>query len=90
MCPQEFCWGLSTTPLQMGQTNSSFRFNTNFRECWMDVNSDSQELCGLLHSSTSLDSSGLLTDASDSRLDFSGALGGVSAVAMSLQETRGT
>lgn len=67
--------------MQMGQTNSSFRFNTNFRECWMDVNSDSQEL-------TSPDSSGLRRDASDSRLDSSGSLSGVSAVAMSLQEAR--
>lgn len=44
MCPHEFCWGLSTTPPQTGQTNSSLSGDTNFSECWTEVSADSQEL----------------------------------------------
>ena len=89
MCPQEFCWGLSTTPLQMGQTNSSFSFITNFKECWMAASSDSQEVMGpgdpILDSS--LDSSDLVRDSSDCKLD-SWDFPKKSAFAMSLQETK--
>lgn len=70
MCPQEFCWALRTTPLQTGQTNSSFSFNTNFSECWMEVSSDSQDC---VRSGDMLDSSDLVLDSSDLILDSSGS-----------------
>lgn len=74
---------MSTTPLQMGQTNSSFSANTNFKECWMEVSSASQEPAGPVD--LILDSSDL-TDSSDCKLDSFDPPSFVLAVAMNLRD----